>query len=262
MSNQVLQSIKRYKGELVSMAAEAREESDRQSLDVAAAMSLLTITILIVNEVAPRDPKARALVDELVDRIPEILEQGPVNLDVAIYDSKDLLESAKSSLNGARLTNTLGAINVLYNTRTQKDISFISGITDGPFGPVGAYAAYLGRTMLGAKETPNMIALMDLVAKHTTNIGSSFGNSTQTATSSNGSSSCFIATACFGDPNNETVLLYRSFRERVLKKTKFGRQLVLLYYKISPSVADYIKEKAWLKKMIADSLSVFAKLLR
>lgn len=262
MSDQILQSIKRYKSELVSMAIEGRGNAHRLSLEVASAMSLLTITILIISEVAPGNAKARATVDELVDRIPEILEDGQVNLDVAIFDSEELLVRAKASLNGARTTNTLGAVNVLYNTRTQEDVAFVRGIVDGPFGSVGAYAAYLGRTMLGPDETPNMIALMELITKHTSNIVSNFGNSGAAAQNSSGSSSCFIATACFGHADHETVLVYRNFRDRVLKRTKFGRLLVLWYYKASPPIASFIKEKDWLKAMVATCLSRMSKLLQ
>jgi len=86
-----------------------------------------------------------------------------------------------------------------------------------------------------------MMKLMDLVSKHAENIAGELGGSKTSASNSSGSSSCFIATACFGSANDSTVLIYRNYRESVLKKSSLGRRVVLIYYKLSPQIADYLR---------------------
>lgn len=53
-------------------------------------------------------------------------------------------------------------------------------------------------------------------------------------------SSCFIATACYGDSDCEEVRVFRKFRDTVLLRCNIGKKIVLLYYRISPSIAAWI----------------------
>lgn len=50
---------------------------------------------------------------------------------------------------------------------------------------------------------------------------------------------CFVATAAFGETDSSIVIL-RAYRDRVLRKSHFGRQLVWLYYRVSPHMAQFI----------------------
>lgn len=53
---------------------------------------------------------------------------------------------------------------------------------------------------------------------------------------------CFIATAAFaGEPGAPELLLLRRFRDRHLRPTYAGRQIIWLYYKTSPAVARWIR---------------------
>jgi len=56
-----------------------------------------------------------------------------------------------------------------------------------------------------------------------------------------GSLRCFIATAAFGTPMEEEVLVLRQFREDYLLTNVPGRALVAVYYKVSPPIAEYIR---------------------
>jgi hypothetical protein len=59
---------------------------------------------------------------------------------------------------------------------------------------------------------------------------------------------CFIATSTFGDPFCQEVIYLRLFRDYFLIKNPFGRALVNLYYRVSPGIADIIKNSPFLKK--------------
>lgn len=60
---------------------------------------------------------------------------------------------------------------------------------------------------------------------------------------------CFIATAVYGNPNSESVITLRDFRDQHLLKYKVGRSFINFYYENSPYWAKKI-EKNETSKMI------------
>ena len=67
-------------------------------------------------------------------------------------------------------------------------------------------------------------------------------------------SHCFIATAAYGIPIAEEVMILRQFRNEYLLTNPIGRVFVDTYYKISPSIAGFIRQHPVLKKMMRESL--------
>ena len=68
------------------------------------------------------------------------------------------------------------------------------------------------------------------------------------------SSSCFIATACYGNYNAPEVLILRKYRDDVLLNTIIGTAFVKFYYFVSPPLAKqlekYDKAKSFVRKHI------------
>ncbi len=67
-------------------------------------------------------------------------------------------------------------------------------------------------------------------------------------------SGCFIATAAFGTDMESEVVVLRKFRDQKLLTNSLGKKFVALYYKTSPPVADFIRERSNLRALVRASL--------
>ena len=65
---------------------------------------------------------------------------------------------------------------------------------------------------------------------------------------------CFIATAAYGSPTAEQLNVLREFRDALLLESTAGSQLVALYYKLSPPVADFISGNSFLRTLVRELL--------
>jgi len=69
---------------------------------------------------------------------------------------------------------------------------------------------------------------------------------------------CYIATACYGSYEVPEVLILRKFRDKVLLQTITGKLFVKIYYKLSPTLANKLKNMSkindFVKKWYLDRL--------
>lgn len=65
-----------------------------------------------------------------------------------------------------------------------------------------------------------------------------------------GGGGCFIATAAYGSYFEPHVKVLRDFRDRYLMTNATGKWFVEAYYKYSPPIADYIRDKELLKFIV------------
>lgn len=73
---------------------------------------------------------------------------------------------------------------------------------------------------------------------------------------------CFVATAIYNSPNVMEVRVLRSFRDKVLSKYRFGRSFISWYYYHGPAIANYVKEKTFLKRTLKWCLSLVIMILK
>jgi serine protease len=77
-----------------------------------------------------------------------------------------------------------------------------------------------------------------------------------------GGSNCFIATAAYGAPMDEEVRYLRAFRDQYLLGHRAGRSFVEWYYRVSPPIADFIRERPWLRATVRAVLTPFVAVSR
>jgi len=65
-----------------------------------------------------------------------------------------------------------------------------------------------------------------------------------------GGGGCFIATAAFGSYAEPHVMILRDFRDRILMPNMLGRALVSSYYRVSPTIADFISQSEPCKMIV------------
>jgi len=69
-----------------------------------------------------------------------------------------------------------------------------------------------------------------------------------------GGGGCFIATAAFGSPAEESGEILRRFRNAYLLPTRVGRIFVRAYYRYSPPAADFIARHDFVRRVVRWSL--------
>ena len=61
---------------------------------------------------------------------------------------------------------------------------------------------------------------------------------------------CFVVSACYGNTDCPEVVALRCFRDDVLLQSKLGAHAVDVYYRISPPLADWLRLKPFIRKLV------------
>ena len=91
---------------------------------------------------------------------------------------------------------------------------------------------------------------------------SSDGGSFRDYNGDDNGSTCFIATAVYKDDMAWQVLLLRRFRDQYLTTNPFGRSFIRFYYKVSPPIANFLKNRDLLSKITKFWLDILCLLLK
>ena len=78
---------------------------------------------------------------------------------------------------------------------------------------------------------------------------------------SNSGGGCFIATAAFGTPFAEEINVLRNWRDDYLLKNRLGTIFVHSYYRLSPPIAENIRQSDSRRSLTRKLLTPFIKIL-
>lgn len=70
---------------------------------------------------------------------------------------------------------------------------------------------------------------------------------------------CFIATSAFETPLCADVQILRFYRDHKMKRSSMGRYLIKKYYKFSPTIAEFLDRKTYLKPAVRAFLKLLIK---
>ena len=75
-----------------------------------------------------------------------------------------------------------------------------------------------------------------------------------TGKSTNKKEGCYIATAVYGSYDAPQVMTLRRYRDEILRATAFGRWFIRAYYRLSPPVAEKLKNAKHINKFVRSIL--------
>lgn len=124
----------------------------------------------------------------------------------------------------------------------------------------------------GALSVSKQLGELDMVPElrtkynqnHSTlkSISSQLSSSRSSSSSSSGGGGCYIATMAYGSYEHPQVLELRKFRDEMLSKSIAGRNLIKIYYRLSPKLVKFLRGNTLINSLIRKMLNQVIKYIK
>ena len=169
------------------------------------------------------------------------------NPECSSYSVQQMLNPGPYPNDGEQLVMLPDISNALSRIRVKCNTNIFYDISDANLNITGAVPITIYDNTVFYNSGGTVVTMAQICPVVTPSSGNSGGSS---------GGGCFIATAAYGSYLDSNVIFLRNFRDKYLLTNSRGTWFVDFYYRHSPPIAEYIRERETLRTLVRSGLAI------